>query len=69
MYGNNSYDMPIGLAMALSHNVEAFKTFLSMTNEEQDAVAQRARESKTHRELQIMVDNLPNHKDKITKIF
>lgn len=58
MYGNASYDMPIGLAMSLSSNPEAFKTFLSMSNEEQDNVVNRAKEIKTKRELQLMVDSL-----------
>lgn len=58
MYGNASYDMPIGLAMSLSSNKEAFKTFLSMSNEEQDNVVNHAKEMKTKRELQLMVDEL-----------
>ena len=59
MYGNESYTLPIGLAMSLSSNKEAFKIFLSMSNEEQDNLIGKAREMKTVRELQKMVDSLP----------
>ena len=59
MYGENSYDLPIDLAMSLSSNPEALKIFINMSNEEQDNLIGKARETKSVRELQLMVDNLP----------
>ena len=59
MYGNGSYNLPIGLAMSLSSNPEAFTIFLNMSNEEQDNLIGKARETKTVREMQQMVDSLP----------
>ena len=59
MFGNNSYNLPVGLAMSLSSNPEAFRVFLNMSNEEQDALSGRAREAKSVRELQMMVNELP----------
>ena len=51
MYGDNSSKMPLGLAMNLSSNPEAFYKFLKMTNEEQDKIIQRA--SATHSVLEL----------------
>ena len=59
MYGNESYNLPIGLAMSLSSNPKAFNAFLNMSNSEQDEIICKAREAKGVRELQKMVDGIP----------
>ena len=51
MYGDNSSTMPIGLAMSLSSNPEAFYKFLKMSDSEQDKIMKEA--SKANSFLQI----------------
>ena len=57
---DNSF--PIGFSMALSHNISAFNAFLSMDDKSQNEIISRARATKTKRELQLLVDNIPNYK-------
>jgi hypothetical protein len=57
---DNSF--PIGFSMALSHNISAFSAFLSMDDKSQNEIISRARATKTKRELQLLVDNIPNYK-------
>lgn len=58
MYGENSYGVPLGLAMALSSNTVAMSAFLNMSNEKQDAFIEKAKSVKTKREMQMLVDKL-----------
>ena len=58
MYGDNSSKMPLGLAMSLSSNPEAFYKFLKMTNEEQDEIMEKARATHSIVELKGIVDKL-----------
>ncbi len=52
--------MPLGLQMALAHNVMAMNAFLKLDNKSQDELIERARSTETKRELQQIVDNIPN---------
>ncbi|MBO5286559.1 MAG: hypothetical protein J6B34_00385 [Clostridia bacterium] len=52
--------LPLSFQMALSHNKRAFSVFLSLDNKRQDEVIEQARRAKTKREMQILVDSLPN---------
>ena len=58
MYGDNSYDMPLGFAMALASNPRAMNVFMKMGNEKQDRVIEQAKSTKTKREMQQLVDHL-----------
>lgn len=58
MYGDNSYDMPLGFAMALASNPRAMNVFMKMENEKQDRVIEQAKSTKTKREMQQLVDHL-----------
>ncbi|MBQ8145782.1 MAG: hypothetical protein IJ039_03290 [Clostridia bacterium] len=60
---DNIPSMPLGLQMALSHNVSAMSAFLKLDNKSQDELIERARVTQTKRELQQMVDNIPNMKE------
>ncbi len=64
MYGENSHNMPIGLAMSFSSNPEALKVFLKMSNAEQDKMMLQAIEANSAREVQKMVDSLANPRNK-----
>ena len=57
MFGKNSYNMPIGLAMSFSSEPEAFKRFLEMPPSEQDKIIE-ASYHKSIRELYLMVSSL-----------
>ena len=59
---NFGSEFPIGFSMALAHNVPAFKVFLSLSDSEQDEIIKRAKNTKTCREMQLLVDNLPSYK-------
>ncbi len=62
MYGSNSHNMPLNLAMSFSSNPEALKVFLRMSNAEQDKMMLRAQEAQSVREVQLMVDDLSSQK-------
>lgn len=57
---DNSF--PIGFSMALSHNIGAFNAFLSMDDISQNEIISKAKSVKSKRELQLLVDNIPNYK-------
>ena len=52
--------MPLGLQMALSHNVRSMSAFLKLDNKTQDELIERARKTETKRELQKIVEEIPN---------
>lgn len=58
MYGNSSPKLPLGFAMALAHNKSSFDAFLALDDERQDEIIERARQTKTKREMQMLVDNI-----------
>lgn len=65
MYGDNSAKMPIGLAMAFSHDKRAFYNFLNMSDSEQDAIMEKASKSKSIVEIQRMVSALSGKNESI----
>ena len=58
MNNNHSSGMPIGFAMALAHNTKAMYAFLKLDDEKQDSIINKAKETKTMREMQQLVDNI-----------
>ena len=62
---NNKYNsggsLPIGFSMALAHNISAFNVFLSLDDEKQDEIIDKAKNTKTIREMQMLVDNIPHY--------
>ena len=54
----SDYSMPIGFAMALSTDKASFEAFLSLADDEQLRVLGIARECKTQRERQLLVNSL-----------
>lgn len=53
---------PIGFSMALAHNITSFNAFLSLDDQAQNEIISKARSTKTKREMQILVDNIPSMK-------
>ena len=51
--------MPLGLQMALAHNVGAMQAFLKLDNKTQDEIIKRASHTETKREIQQIVDKIP----------
>ncbi|MBQ8163650.1 MAG: hypothetical protein IJZ93_04720 [Clostridia bacterium] len=64
MYGDNSANMPIGFAMALAHDKAAFYKFLNMSDSEQDALIEKANNSKNIVEMQRLVSSLSINNEK-----
>ncbi|MGM9645351.1 MAG: hypothetical protein ACI3XS_01485 [Eubacteriales bacterium] len=58
MYGDDSYNMPLGFAMALAGNPRAMNAFMKMEDEKQDQIIEQAKSTKTKREMQQLVDRL-----------
>ena len=54
--------MPVGFAMALSADIEAFYTFLSLSDREQDRIISDAKRCTTQRERQILAMSLSKDK-------
>jgi hypothetical protein len=52
--------MPLGMQMALSHNVKSMNAFLKLDDKAQDELIERARKTETKRELQKIIDDIPN---------
>ena len=50
--------MPIGLQMALAHNISSFNAFLKLNDSEQDKIIEKSKGAKTKRELQMLVDGI-----------
>ena len=49
---NTFSHFPIDFSMALAHNVPAFKSFLSLSDGEQDEIIEKAKSVKSIREMQ-----------------
>ena len=58
MYEKGLPELPLGFAMALAHNVSSFNAFLSLDDKKQDEIIEKAKQAKTKREMQILVDNI-----------
>ena len=58
---NTFSHFPIDFSMALAHNVPAFKSFLSLSDGEQDEIIEKAKSVKSIREMQILVNGLAQH--------
>ena len=58
MYGKSTPELPLGFSMALAHNPKAFNTFLALDDKRQDEIIEQAKNTKTKREMQILVDNI-----------
>ncbi len=54
----SSADMPLGLSMALASNISSFNAFLKLSDREQDEIIEKARNVKTKRELQMLVNSI-----------
>lgn len=51
-------DIPLGLGMAFMQNTDAFEHFSSLSGEQQQAVIAKARDMRSKREMQALVDGL-----------
>ncbi|MBO5261593.1 MAG: hypothetical protein J6B45_00955 [Clostridia bacterium] len=51
--------LPLSLQMALAHNVNAMYSFLKLDNKTQDEIIEKAKNTKTKREIQQIVDKIP----------
>lgn len=59
MKENQTQGMPIYMQMALAHNVNAMRCFLSLDDKKQDELIERARNTDSKREIQKMIDGIP----------
>lgn len=59
MSGDNIPKIPVSFQMALAHNVPAMQAFLAMGNREQDELIKKAEKTRTQREIQKLVNNIP----------
>ena len=59
MNGDNIPKIPLGLQMALAHNVPAMQAFLDLADSQQDELIKKAQRTKTQREIQKLVDDIP----------
>jgi hypothetical protein len=50
--------MPLGLAMSLSSNLNAFNNFLKMSDLEQDKIIKKAREASSYLEIHNIVKGI-----------
>ena len=51
--------MPISMQMALAHNVQALQAFLKLDDAAQDKIIEKARQTSSKRELQKIIDSMP----------
>ncbi|MBQ7226107.1 MAG: hypothetical protein IJX02_05860 [Clostridia bacterium] len=51
--------IPLGLQMALAHNPSAMQAFLKLDDSAQDSIIDKASSIKTKRELQLLVNDIP----------
>ena len=56
---DNVPEIPLGLQMALAHNVPAMQAFLNLADSQQDELIKKAQRTKTQREIQKLVDDIP----------
>lgn len=51
--------IPLGLQMALAHNANAMYSFLRLDNKMQDEIIERINKTESKREIQQIVDKIP----------
>ena len=51
--------IPLTLQMALAHNANAMYSFLRLDNKAQDEIIERVKKTESKREIQKIVDNIP----------
>lgn len=56
---NDIPNLPLSLQMALAHNATAMYSFLKLDNKTQDEIIEKAKNTKTKREIQQIVDKIP----------
>lgn len=56
---NLSGGIPLSMQMALAHNTAAMRAFLKLDDREQDRLIEQAKNASTKREVQMLVDNIP----------
>ena len=56
---NDVPEIPLSLQMALAHNANAMYSFLRLDNEAQDDLIERVKNTATKREIQQIVDKIP----------
>ncbi len=54
-------DMPLGLGMALSRNLEAMNYFSNLTKDQQSDIIQHTHEIRSKREMEEYVNSLPGN--------
>ena len=59
MGDGSTQGMPISMQMALAHNVQAMQAFLKLDNDTQDKIIEKARSTDSKREIQKIVDGIP----------
>lgn len=56
-----SKDMPMGLSMALSKNLEAMNYFSNLTQQQQQKIIEQTHQINSKKEMAEYVNNLPNN--------
>ena len=56
---NLSGGIPLSMQMALAHNTAAMHAFLKLDDNTQDKIIEQARNATSKREVQMLVDNIP----------
>lgn len=56
---NEIPNIPLSLQMALAHNADAMYSFLRLDNKKQDELIERIKNTETKREIQQIVDKIP----------
>ena len=56
---NDVPEIPLSLQMALAHNANAMYSFLRLDNKAQDDLIERVKNTATKREIQQIVDKIP----------
>ena len=59
---NHIPKIPLSLQMALAHNANAMYCFLKLDDKTQDEIIERVGKTETKREIQKIVDDIPNIK-------
>ncbi len=55
---NNSYDMPLGLGMALAKNINAMNRFASLSQEEQRKIINQTHQIQSKQEMTQFAENI-----------
>lgn len=55
----NNYDMPVGLKMALSSNIDALRHFAGLSAEAQACLISESKRVNSEQEMRMLVDGIP----------